>query len=75
MKFGKKIWINNLRLQIIKTLQIQRHWRNYANNPQYKLAQNMSLGLNIDFMSFSDKVSSKNDYSELKGMLKLKIGF
>ena len=42
---------------------------------QYKLAQNMSLGLNVDFISLSDKVSSNKDYSEFKGKLKLKIGF
>ena len=34
----KENWINDFRLKIIKTLQIQRHWRNYSNNPQYKLA-------------------------------------
>jgi len=38
MKNGKETWINNRRLQIIKTLQIQRHWRNCTNNPEYKLA-------------------------------------
>ena len=42
---------------------------------QYKLVQNMSLGLNVNFISLSDKVSSNNDYSEFKGKLKLKIGF
>ena len=42
---------------------------------QYKLAQNVSLGLNVDFISLSDKVSSNNDYSEFKGKLKFKIGF
>ena len=39
MKYGKKKWIDELRLKIIKALQIQRHWRNCSNNPEYKLAQ------------------------------------
>ena len=42
---------------------------------QYKIAQNISLGLNVDFLSLSDKVTSSNDYTEIKGKLKLKIGF
>ena len=41
MKLGKEKWINNLRLKTIKALQIQRHWRNYASNPLYKLAQDL----------------------------------
>ena len=36
MKQGKERWMNKLRLQIIKTLQIQRHWRNCSCNPEYK---------------------------------------
>ena len=42
-----KKWINNLRLQTIKTLQIQRHWRNCTSNPEYKLAQKL-ITANID---------------------------
>jgi len=42
---------------------------------QYKIAQNMSLGLNVNFLSLSDKVSPSNDYTEIKGKLKLKIRF
>ena len=42
---------------------------------RYKIAQNISLGLNVDFLSLSDKVTSSNDYTEIKGKLKLKIGF
>ena len=41
MKKDKENWINNLRLQIIKALQIQRHWRNCTSNPEYKLAQKL----------------------------------
>ena len=41
LKKGKKRWINNLRLKIIKALQIQRHWRNCVSNPEYKLAQKL----------------------------------
>ena len=42
---------------------------------QYKLAQNISVGLNIDYLSLIDNVASDNNYSELKGKLKVKIGF
>ena len=38
---SKKNWINDKRLQIIKTLQIQRHWRNCSCNPQFALAQRL----------------------------------
>ena len=41
MKSGKNVWINNLRLKIIKVLQIQRHWRTCSSNPKYKLAQKL----------------------------------
>jgi hypothetical protein len=41
MKQGKKRWINNQRLRIIKALQIQRHWRNCSYNPEYKLTQKL----------------------------------
>ena len=41
MENGKELWINNLRLKIIKALQIQRHWRNCTSNPEYKLAQKL----------------------------------
>jgi hypothetical protein len=41
MKHGKETWINKLRLKTIKTLQIQRHWRNCTSNPIYKLAQKL----------------------------------
>jgi len=40
-KKDKENWINNHRLQIIKALQIQRHWRNCVSNPVYKLAQKL----------------------------------
>jgi hypothetical protein len=42
---------------------------------QYKIAKNMSIGLNVDFISLTDNVDVENDYSELKGKLKFKIGF
>lgn len=42
---------------------------------QYKIAKNMSIGLNVDFISLTDNVSADNDYSELKGKIKFKIGF
>ena len=41
MKNVKEEWINDYRIKIIKTLQIQRHWRYYSCNPQYKLAQQL----------------------------------
>ena len=41
MKKGRKTSISNYRLKIIKTLQIQRHWRNCVSNPEYKLAQKL----------------------------------
>ena len=41
MKRGKQTWINNKRLKIIKAFQIQRHWRNCSNNPEYKLTQKL----------------------------------
>ena len=41
MDKGKPIWIHELRLKIIKALQIQRHWRNCTCNPEYKLAHKL----------------------------------
>ena len=40
LKYKEK-WINDKRLQTIKALQIQRHWRNCTSNPEYKLAQKL----------------------------------
>jgi len=45
MKLGKKRWIIRERLEHIKALQIQRHWRNCSCNPEYKLAQRCLLRL------------------------------
>jgi len=42
---------------------------------QYKFAKNMSVGLNVDLVSLSDNITSKNDFSELKGKLKFKMSF
>ena len=42
---------------------------------QYKLSKNTSVGLNIDFISLSDNTIPDNDFSELKGKLKFKMGF
>ena len=39
MNLGKKKWIDQKRLEIIKAFQIQRHWRNCISNPNYKLAK------------------------------------
>ena len=41
MEKGKEKWIDNLRLKLIKALQIQRHWRNCTSNPEYKLAHKL----------------------------------
>ena len=41
MKKGKERCIDELRLKIIKALQIQRHWRNCTSNPEFKLAQKL----------------------------------
>ena len=41
MEKGKELWIGNLRLKLIKVLQIQRHWRNCISNPEYRLAQKL----------------------------------
>jgi len=38
-------WINKRRLEHIKALQIQKHWRNCSCNPVYKLAQRCLLRL------------------------------
>ena len=40
---GKAKWINDKRLQIIKALQILRHWRNCSCNPEYILAQQLII--------------------------------
>ncbi|MBC8311218.1 MAG: hypothetical protein H8E72_02865 [Candidatus Marinimicrobia bacterium] len=42
---------------------------------QYKFTKNMSVGLNIDYISLSDNATPANDFSELKGKLKFKMGF
>ena len=39
MELGKIKWIEKKRLEIIKALQIQRHWRNCICNPIFKLAR------------------------------------
>ncbi len=39
MEFGKEKWINDLRINIIRTLRLQRYWRYYSSHPEYKLAQ------------------------------------
>ena len=41
----KNQWINKRRLEHIKALQIQRHWRNCSCNPEYKLGQRCLLRL------------------------------
>ena len=41
MEQGKKQWINDYRLRIIKASQIQRHWRYCISNPRYKLGQKL----------------------------------
>ena len=43
MEQGKQKWIENKRLQIIKALQLQRHWRNCSCNPEYPLARRLIL--------------------------------
>jgi len=45
MGLGKKRWLNQRRLEHIKALQIQRHWRKCSCNPEYKLAQRCLLRL------------------------------
>jgi len=45
MELGKEKWVNQRRLQHIKAIQIQRHWRNCSCNPEYKLAQRCLLRL------------------------------
>jgi len=42
---------------------------------QYKFSSTMSVGLNINFISLSDNITSTNDFSELKGKLKFKMSF
>jgi len=42
---------------------------------QYKFSKSMSIGLNVDLISLTDKVTPTNDFSELKGRLKFKVGF
>jgi opacity protein-like surface antigen len=42
---------------------------------QYKFENNMSVGLNIDFISLSDNGTPENSFSEFKGKLKFKMGF
>ena len=42
---------------------------------QYKLSKNLSIGLNTDYIILSDKVNPTNDFSELKGKIKLKLDF
>ena len=41
---------------------------------QYKLTSTMSVGLNINFISLSDNITPTNDFSQLKGKLKFKMG-
>ena len=45
MEKGRDKWINDYRLRIIKALQIQKHWRYYSCNPEFKLAQKLLLRL------------------------------
>ena len=47
MELDKQRWINKRRLEHIKALQIQRHWRNCSCNPEFKLAQRYLLRLYI----------------------------
>jgi opacity protein-like surface antigen len=42
---------------------------------QYKFSNNISVGLNIDFISLSDMATPVNNFSELKAKLKFKMGF
>jgi opacity protein-like surface antigen len=42
---------------------------------QYKFTSTMSIGLNINFISLSDNITSTNNFSELKGKLKFKMRF
>jgi hypothetical protein len=35
----------------------------------------MSMGLNMDLISLIDTVTPNNNFSELKGKLKFKVGF
>ena len=45
MPVYREKWINQQRLEHIKTLQIQRHWRNCSCNPEFKLARKLLLRL------------------------------
>jgi hypothetical protein len=47
LEISKEKWIHLRRLQYIKALQIQRHWRNCSCNPVYKLAQRCLLRLHM----------------------------
>jgi hypothetical protein len=42
---------------------------------QYKISKTLSLGANIDYISLSDRADDSKNYSELKGKVKLKVGF
>ena len=42
---------------------------------QYKFSSNMSLGLNMDFISLTDNLVPDNDFTELKAKIKFKMGF
>ena len=39
MDLGKERWINQLRIQVLASLRIQRHWRRCSSDPRYHLAQ------------------------------------
>ena len=54
--------INNLKMTI-------------KGGAQYKFSKRMSIGLNVDLISLTDNVTPTNDFSELKGKLKFKVGF
>ena len=43
MEKGKQKWIEDKRLQIIKALQIQRHWRNCSCNPEFAFARRLII--------------------------------
>ena len=45
MELGKKRWLHQRRLEHVKAFQIQKHWRNYSSNPEFKLAQRCLLRL------------------------------
>ena len=77
-KFWDKILSTYIGLNIVdgyKMEEIDNSKYTIKIGAQYKLSKNINIGINLDYLTLADDLDSENNFSEIKGKLKIKIGF